>query len=256
MVSVQDYENRRVRYEYTPEGYLWRVTDPEGNVTTYSYDANGRTIAIHDPAGRYTYTTYDQDGNVKSVVDKNGDGHFFEYNYDKYKKQYYVKMKSLSGVIKETWYDKDGDVIRIDVNGKTVERKSKIGFPTSSKETISLECINEVYHASTFIQPSSQQSTVRMVKKWDEKGNLTVKYLDNRFNVTKIVYPDGSTYQFEYETAYNNMTKKIEPRGIVTLYEYEYRGNLIKITEAAGTEEERILTYTYDQFGQLLTATI
>ncbi|RLB32815.1 MAG: hypothetical protein DRH12_19060, partial [Deltaproteobacteria bacterium] len=254
LVFVEDYDHHRVTYEYTAEGYLQKVTNPEGGVTTYSYDSEGRTIAKEDPAGRFTYSAYDESGYVRSVVDKDGNGDFFEYSYDEYRKQYYVRIKTLSGKIKEVWYDRDGDVARIDVNGKTIKRKVKIGFPQSGAESISLTCLNTQYGSTPVV--SSEQSGVRIVKTWDEKNNLTVKYFDNRLNLTKIVYPDGSSYQFEYEPVYNNLIKKIDPMGVATLYEYDSNGNLIKMTQAAGTDAERVLTYTYDEYGQLLSFSI
>ncbi|HDM77711.1 MAG TPA: RHS repeat protein, partial [Deltaproteobacteria bacterium] len=62
--------------------------------------------------------------------------------------------------------------------------------------------------------------------------------------------------QFEYEPVYNNLIKKIDPMGVVTLYDYDSNGNLIKMTQAAGTDAERVLTYTYDEYGQLLSFSI
>ena len=45
-------------------------------------------------------------------------------------------------------------------------------------------------------------------------------------------------------------------RGFESTYEYDADGNLITKTEAVGTDDERVTTYTYDGENRLLTATV
>jgi RHS repeat-associated protein len=220
--AVRDADNRRVEYTYT-NGRLATVTDVLDQETTYEYNSDGRITKKIDSGGRPTNVTYDSYGNVASVVDRDGVGHFFEFHYDEGKKESYARIQSTSGRIEELWYDKDGDTIRNDINGRNIQKIVKEG---------------------------------RNLIITDEKGNVTKKYYDEWDNLTKVIHPDGSTISFEYEHTYNNRTKTIDLRGNVSEYEYDNKGNLLKRTEAKGTDAEKVTTFTYNDYGLILTATL
>ncbi len=220
--DVYDSENRRVTYSYTDDR-LSSVFDVLENKTIYEYDSNGRMIRKVDAGGRPTLASYDSYGNVIAVTDSQGNGKFFEYNYDESTKERYAGITSSSGRIKEVWFDRDGDTKKVSVNGRMLRRIVKDG--------------ND-----------------HMV--YDEKNNVTRKEYDEWDNLTKIVYPDNSTYTFEYEHTFNKLTKIIDPRGNITTFAYDQNGNMVNKTEAAGAEDERITTYTYDDYGRILSVTI
>ncbi|HUT69838.1 MAG TPA: Calx-beta domain-containing protein [Desulfatiglandales bacterium] len=220
--AVRDIDNRRVEYTYT-DGRLTRVTDALGNETIYEYDGEGRIIKTIDAAGRETDISYDSYGSVSAVVDSEGNGHFFQFDYDEGKKESYAQIRTSSGMIKEIWYDKDGETRRVDVNGRTVLKIVKDG---------------------------------RDLIITDEKGNVTHKEYDEWDNLTRVMYPDGSEVSFDYDLRFNRVRRVTDLRGNLHEYHYDDQGNLAQKTEAIGTDAERVTTYAYDQFGQLLTATI
>ncbi|MGD9158472.1 MAG: RHS repeat-associated core domain-containing protein, partial [Desulfobacteraceae bacterium] len=51
----------------------------------------------------------------------------------------------------------------------------------------------------------------------------------------------------------NRKIKEVNERGVITEYEYDDSGNLIRETAAVGTDDERTLENTYDNDGNLLT---
>ena len=220
--AVNTADNRRVEYTYT-SGYLTGIKDALSNDTTYEYDGEGRITRKVDAAGRPTIATYDDYGNVKSVVDQYGIGHFFEFDYDEAKSEQYARITTSSGRIKEVWYDRDGETKRVDINGRTMQTIAKDG---------------------------------RDLIITDEKGKVTRKEFDEWDNLTKIIYPDGTTTSFEYEHKFNKPVRVIDQRGTISEFEYDEQGNLTRKTDAVGTEAERVTTYTYDTAGQLLTATV
>jgi len=75
------------------------------------------------------------------------------------------------------------------------------------------------------------------------------------YNPIKITYPDGASVSTTYDPVFANPLTCIDEAGVLSTYEYDARGNLIKMTEAKGTADERIATFTYDQYGQQLSVT-
>jgi RHS repeat-associated protein len=220
--AVYDIDNRRVAYSYT-NGLLADIKDVLENHTTYAYDGKGRITAKVDAGGRPSLIAYDDYGDVKAVVDQFDSGHSFDYDYDEAKQEQYSRIRTSSGKIKEIWYDKDGEVKQIAINGRT---------------TIS----------------TRKEGRVRIVT--DEKGKITRREYDEWNNLARIVYPDGTSFSFEYEHNYNKPVRMITQRGTITGFEYDDRGNLAKKTEAVGTDLERVTIITYNDSGQPLTITI
>ena len=219
---MSDLSGREVIYTYASD-LLSEVVDVLGNTSRYLYDAQGRIIESVDPAGRSTFVSYDDYGNAVEVVDKDGNGHFFDYDYDPSRKEMYARTTTSSGMIKEVWFNQAGENKRVDLNGRTVEQLIE--------GTRSLEII-------------------------DEKGNVTHKEFDEWDNVVLVRYPDGSTINREYEHNFHRPVRITNRRSVVTEFEYDADGNLMQKTEAAGTDSERVRTYTYDDFGQVLTSTV
>jgi RHS repeat-associated protein len=220
--AVSDRGNRRVAYSYTGDR-LTAVKDVLDKDTSYQYDSKGRLGMTLDAEGRPTIITYDDYGNVSSVLDQDGNGHRFEYDYDEAKSEQYVRITSTSGRIKEVWYDNDGESRKVAVNGRIMQKIEKDG---------------------------------RNLIITGEKGKVTRKEFDEWDNLTRVIYPDGTSVSFEYEHNFNKPTRSMDQRGNVCEYEYDQQGNLITKTEAVGTTVERTTTYTYDESGQLLTATV
>jgi YD repeat-containing protein len=221
LTSVRD-ATRRVDYVYT-NNKLTKVIDPLLQETIYTYDTQGRLSTKKDPANR-TYTiTYNSYGFVKSVLNPEGKGKSFDYSYDAARQERYAQIKYPSGKIIEEWYDRFGEQIRKDLNGRTI------------KTTL----INGRYKTIT-----------------DASGNKTYKEYDDRNNLLKQTNPDNTIQTYEYESRFNQVTREVNERGIVTTYQYDTKGNLLRKTEALNTPTQRITDYTYDpSTGYLLTTT-
>ena len=219
--AVRDNTDRRVEYSYT-NGLLTKVTDAMLYETLYEYNTSGQLSKITYPEGRQDIISYDSGNNVTEVINSKGNGIFFQYDYEKVGKEYYARITTTSGNIKEIYYDRDGDTEQVDINGRTIKKIEKDG----RDEIIT-----------------------------DEKGNITRKEYDEWDNLTKIIYPDDTEKTYEYEHTFNRITKQTDQNGNITEYQYDSKGNLTQKTEAVGTTSERITTYTYEN-DQLTSATI
>ena len=247
--SVRDHADpalaRKVTYNYT-NGLLTSVIDVRGQTWSYEYavfiegsdteiklsssggtggtytsglnlqNAKAHLRKITDPETRPTNIKYLPSGRTESVTKADGTGVFYKYDYNKTKKEYYVQTKLSSGRINEVWYDKEGEVLRRDVNGTTVETITINGRIYTLKNELGFETIRE----------------------YDEFDNLT-----------KVTHPDKSFRSYSYNTKYSVITEAINELGVKTKYDYYANGNLKQVTEALGLPEQRITTYLYDEFG-------
>lgn len=170
-----------------------------------------------DASSRFLMTSTN---GVASVLDSQGKGFFFEYEFDEATQEQYARIETSAGKVKEVWYDRDFETRRVAINGRTVEKIAKDG---------------------------------RNLLVTDEQGNISRKNYDEWDNLTKVIYPDGSSISYKYEHKYNKWVEEIDENDVVTRYAYDDGGNLIKKTEAAGSDYERITEYTYDDDGNLLT---
>lgn len=218
--SVTDASGRTVEYRYQ-DGLLAEVVDLRGNSSLYSY-TDGRLSRVELPGGKVRNIIYDPMGNPASVKDEQGNGHVFEYDYDKGRKEYYTYSKSTSGKVQEVWFDKDGDVLRTDVNGMTVKK-------------VELDS--------------------RTRWKTDAAGHTVKEKLDERENVIERLYPDDTWVKYSYAQPWNRLIRT-DAMGIITEYEYDADGFRTAVTNAVGTEVERRTEYSYSETGKLLTTTL
>lgn len=220
--AAYDATNRRVEYGYSG-GKLDSVTDLLGYPTYYQYEAKARLTKVTDGAGRETRISYDQYGSVTSVLDSTGKGYRFEFDYDEARSESYARITFPGGMIKEIWYDREGETKRVDVNGRTVKKIVKDG---------------------------------RNLIITDDQGNQARQEYDEWDNLTRVFYPDGSDLSYEYERTFNKRTREVNERNITTRYAYDDSGNMIRKIEAWGTESERTTEYAYDEDGNQVTVKV
>ncbi|HKQ31477.1 MAG TPA: hypothetical protein VJS66_09345, partial [Burkholderiales bacterium] len=222
LTAIRDHTNRRVRYQYT-SGNLTSVIDVNGHTWTYGYTDNVPTT-FTDPENRTIARTWANNGEIASIRYADGVGTDYKYEYDSGKTLYYRQEKTTGGRITETWTNKDGEVVRQDLNGKT-------------QKALSIDTVG------------------RTRTETDPRGLKTVRTYDEWDNEIKITYPDGATVTITYDPIYSNPLQKTNELGVITKYEYDTKGNLTKLTEALGKPEQRVTEYVYDTQGRRLTET-
>jgi len=218
--AIRDYSERRVEYQYTDDK-LTSVIDVRANASRYTYESNRLKTKV-DAEARTTTIDYATNGTVKRILDQAGNGVHYISDFNKTKKEHYKQQKTSLGKLTETWSDNDGDVIRRDVNGATIFSMKKQG----RKQIVA-----------------------------DASGNETVKEYDEWDRLIKETFADGASVSTQYDATFSNVLKAVNENGVITLNEYDANGNLLKVTEAVGLPEQRVTTYTYDVYGNLLSST-
>lgn len=213
--NVDVAQGRSVRYTYS-NNHIATVTDVRGNRVDYTYLDN-RLAKITDQEGHVTSITYDSNGRVATVKAPGNSVTHYKYSFDKKKHEHYIEVQAPSGKVTESWYSKAGDTVRRAINGSVVETIVK--------------------------KPHDSIST-------DGLGNKTLRGYDVKRNLTSIIYADNTFKTYEYDN-YGNVLIEVNKNGVRTKNEYNANGMITRKIEAYQLDEQRITTYTYDEFGQL-----
>ena len=145
----------------------------------------------------------------------------YRYFYNKPRNTWVKGTVDGDGSLTVTDMNKDGDITKVIKNGRVVQE--------------------------TVIK-GNLYTTI------DENGLQTKVKKDVYKNITEVVHPDTSKLAVAYNTDYTLPIQIIDENGVETAFEYDEKGNLITLTEANGTAEQIVTTYTYDQYGQRTAA--
>ena len=256
LTGVTDRAGRQVRYQYTG-GNLTQVTDVLGNVSTYAYDGNSQLTRLTDQEGHTTTIVYAQStpaggaggsvvavaavgaaasvastgptprdykiARVFTVTDPEGNTTTYLYDYDRIALRYTTTVKFPGGRTVIGVYDALGR-----------QRQQTVG----------------TRFVSTMTRDGDRTEMIA-----DERGLITRTVFDGNWNPILVTYPDGTNVSAVYGSVYSNPLTRADEAGTQTAYQYDAHGNLTQMTEAVGLPEQRVTTYTYDQYGQRLTAT-
>lgn len=255
LIQAHDYTNRQVKYGYTDanlssvtdlRGQVWRYgyaepellstlpqllnskTDPNGHTTTISYGSSAPQLTSSTSTSTSSSVSVSANTSsavrkVAAITDPLGNTRSFKYEYDKTAKQYYKQERSPAGKVAEYWYNDDGEFIRQAINSVEVRRIER----ASGKRT-----------------------------EYGEDGYATVRLLDAHGNITKTTWPDGTTSSAKYLANSDKLLERVDENGVTTLYAYDDKQNLTKLTEASGKPEQRVTTFAHDSFGNLTGKTI
>jgi RHS repeat-associated protein len=230
IATATDYTGRQVLYGYT-QALLTTVTDVRGNVWTDEYAGdlgcdpttqtcrNTLLIKRTDPEQRVTSFLRDSAGLLAGIKDADGFGVDYRYDYDATVEQFYIQERFSGNRIVESWFHARNGLIRRDLNGRTL-----LNLRRDSRAVIVT----------------------------DENSNDMRADLDVQGRVTGVTYPDGSRVPIDFARGLNVPASVTDGNGVVTRFEHDAQGNVVRIIEAAGRPEERITLRRFDAYGQLI----
>ncbi|WNF14428.1 ELWxxDGT repeat protein [Microcystis aeruginosa] len=272
-----------ITFAYNPQGRISSVTDPFGQVTTYTYDGTGeRLLSVSDVSGTisYTYETTGAKANaIKSITYPDGTQSLFEYDEQgrvikqsltgnaevvtyAYDSAGGVTVTDALGNTSKLWQNADGQVSRIqDALGRVTEFRydangdlTRIIAPGNTTSAFAYDNRGNLVSATdplgqrvefVYSQGFNQIQTAR-----DQRGNEIRYAYDVQGNLDRIIYADGSSETFSYNSR-GDVTVSVNRRGQDIDYTYNSRGLLTRKVFADGTEA----TFAYDSRGNLIRAT-
>jgi len=240
-----------LNFTYDNMGRVTSFTDPGGAVYNYSYDAYSNLASVKFPDGssrKYLYESTSFLNALTGIIDENIN-RFATYTYDDQARA--ISSEHAGGVNKITvTYNSDGSADITDANGKVKKNTFTTLFdvvkPTTKSNPGGASGSNSyTYDVNGF------------VASWtDANGNVTTYIHDARgleLSRTEAAgTPQARTITTQWHATYHLPTQITEP-GRVTTFTYDNKGNLLQKTITAGTLS-RTWTYTYNTFGQVLTA--
>ncbi len=277
LLSVTDPIGNTTENTYDPFGNLLTVTDPRGYTTAYSYDAAGNLLTVTNALGQITTNTYDSLNRLIATEDPGG--HTTTYTYDALGRlatrtdarentvqQYYdaigniIKITDHAGYVEfQAVYDEGGRATEVtDANGY----KSFNVYDWSGNLTRQVDKLNQ----SCFY---TYNSAGQMISAVDKAGGVSYATYDGAGNLTSMTGPGGYERNYIYNSAgqlyerevtnesneknfYNALglkTSYLDANRIIGRIEYDAAGRVTRDT--CGD----VIEYTYDENGNVLTAT-
>ena len=252
LTSVSDNASpaRTVAFGYDGSGDLISFTDPIGNVTTFSYTPPGAPLTPglltqifypSNPGTAFVTNTYDSLGRVASQTNaNNAPGNNTTWNY--YFAGYRSEENDPYGTQHVLYYNPRGKVLfdiadfaglnRLTANVYDgLDRVTSTTFPEGNS-------VGYAYDGAANPWANNVVSTAQSPKPGSPLSPLNTTYT--------------------YESTFNKPTSITDPRGLVTTMSYHgVTGNLLSIVDDAGSAPHfnAMATFTYNDFGQVLTAT-
>jgi len=241
----EDYSDRdgtTIYYEYDEKNQLIRQFDSNEFELLFTYNDQGFVSKVTDHAERNWTYSYDQSGTLNQVSDP--DGNTREYGYQLVDNVGY-KQYLLTDI---------NDNIDDSVLNVTWE-EIKLYNKTSMRVTSYTE-FDSLRHHYTYAQSTyNGTSTVRVDKTTRRDGafdTIEQQQYQADYDTYWILSHTNNSRNTSVSRVYNARGKLIEKDEVrdgnavsKTLREYNEAGRVIKTTEHAGADEERIITRTY-----------
>lgn len=254
LIKTTDRTGRSVQYHWQGDRLI-NVTDVMGNDWTYKYDKSGQLIERVEPDGsvkidyeysppapvtaiisgkEYTLPTITpingskdlsdfQTARVSKLTDKNGAITLWNIQYNKIRQQYTVTEDDPLGKKTVTVYNNEGQLLTRHINGNLTAKAEREG---------------------KFVTYQT-----------DERGLTTAIHYDHIRHPVKTVFPDGASVTTEYDYTLDKPVRFTDRQGTVTEWRYDSKGNLSTQIDAVGKPEQQISSYSYNSYGQPISAT-
>ena len=274
MVQVTDAFGASLHFTYDTQGRLATMSDPAGGVYAYAYDANNNLTSVTYPDQKSISYLYNEAGlatpsmtaALTGIIDENNT----RYATFTYKNYYAASTEHAGGVDKYTLtLDYYNQTSVTDPLGTTrryyfftslygLKRFGGVNQPAASGSGTVTSSID--YDANANVSSVINLNGVKTTYAYDLTRNLE----------TSRVEAAGTTAARTITTAWHTTlplpTQIAEPKRLTT-YSYDDHGNLLTLTVQASTDATgsaglnatltglpRVWAFTYNQFGQMLTA--
>jgi RHS repeat-associated protein len=227
-VAALDLPPRSVKYTYDENNRLIKVTDVRGYDTVYEYDAANRIVKITDQEGHAEQLKYNG-SLVTQRIAPDGGVTDYVFEYDDTNKQFNSRItdpETPAGRRVTNWtHNRVGKLVRQVVNGRT---DAEVSYDTGSR---------------TETTTNARGFVTRMTR--------------NEFDqVIETVELDGAVTKQRYSAINLGLVETTDALGVKTQYQYDGKGNLLKIIRAADTPDQTVTDFEVNTLGQTTKVTV
>ncbi|WP_196491728.1 LysM peptidoglycan-binding domain-containing protein [Burkholderia territorii] len=245
IVGVRDAAGR-TSTTYDAFNNVLTQTDRLGNTTTYSYSSTQRSMIVTTPEGAQTTTTYNESGQIESVVDGQGNVVYYQYDRDGLLLNVSRQSRTLYGydTNQSHGYDRDhaGNVVtEYEGDRKSVE--------------YTYDAVGRVL---TRTERTNQGSPASGPDGWVPVELVTKYEYDAKGQQVRTTDPSGTVTETHYDLNGRKMTVIVDPNGqrLTTTFAYDGTGQVLTVTEGAGSATAKVTQNTYDGAGRLIEQTV
>jgi RHS repeat-associated protein len=262
-VVVTDATGRVTRLGFGLGGQLAQVRDGDGRIVEFGYDDRFQFTSLTGPGGERYHYSYDNRGNLTGIRDALNLENTFEYEANFNRLGSFTDARG-NGIQYE--YDPRGNltaIVYVDGSRETFTQDTRGNVLTATNRRG--QTVTYTYNAAGQVETKGYDTTPGIVDymyRYDTAGNLTeaidangtlrMAYDPATDRLTRIEYPGGQWFEFEYNAA-GQRTKRTDQAGHVTNYNYDLAGRLDTMTDE---NISLIVDYDYDPAGRLVRKTL
>ena len=240
---------------YDRDHCVVRARNHLGDALTFTNDGLGRTVAVEDPLGNVARWVVDGNGNVREssiVFPASGSAYTVQMSQTREFDARNRPIKSsdrLGNNISQAYDDRNLRTEIIDAYGKRCKLFYDVnGLPVRSTVVVNSTETN-LYHWR-------RDLIGRQVGFEDSDGHLTRYEYDDRNNLTRTLFPDGSVIERTF-TVTNMVETERDPNGSLSTFHYDQDSRVRSLTIQTGPNvaPTPAIQYDYDSFGRLTKLT-
>jgi RHS repeat-associated protein len=226
LTALADRVNNQTTLTYNTSSRLTSITDSFGRVLTVTTDTGGRVSSLKDALAAVATYSYGSNGELLSVTYPDNSAFHFAYTTAHGNLLLATVTDALANIIEAHAYDSQGRAVTSERHGGA-ER-----YTLSFVSTSETDATNALGHVTKyFFDESKSRNLVTSVQGLCSCGG-------------------GSQSQSWTYDDQLNVVGHTNALGQAVTYTYDSRGNKLSATSALGTA-----SFTYNQFGEVLTAT-
>ncbi|HEX4980968.1 MAG TPA: RHS repeat-associated core domain-containing protein, partial [Ilumatobacteraceae bacterium] len=256
-LTATDALGRTSSKTYDDSGNVLTETDRNNHTTVYTYNAFSQILTTTDPTGRVWSNTYDASGNLLTEVAPGGATTTYAYDADG------LMVSKTDPAGRTTTFTNDpaghpssatdpaGNTTRQVVDPQTGWLTS-VTDPNGAKTTLTYDAngnLTRITDAKNHSQTIGYDDFARVASLSDPLGATLRKTYDGAGNLVSVADRNGAVITYTYD-AVGRLTAKSVPGAGTTTYSYDPLGRL-----TAASNPTAQLTFTYDDAGNMLTAT-
>ncbi|MDO5560512.1 MAG: DUF1906 domain-containing protein [Oscillospiraceae bacterium] len=254
IIISPDNEERNYSYSYK-NGLLTKSSDPYDNTVITKHNQSGLVESVTDSLDHITREiTYDNNGNIDSEVMHTSEDESYEISHSYNCRGMELSESDSKGTIFKNTYNGNGKLV-----SSTDGNKNETKYEYDAEDR--LISVTDAEGGSKQIE---YDDGGRVIRETDELSNVTEYQYDSKENTKVTTFKKRNDDSGEYEIirqtkakydGYGNILWQKDSYDTLTEYEYNEKNQLVEIIYAKGKDEQTQETYSYNDYGDLISIT-